>query len=1316
MSMYGSIHTHFESRYDTGNDLADMCKEFQKAGCKKVAVTEHGAFSSFEDLRDISAKMEDFEIIPGIEGYFERNSAHMVLVAKNYEGYLSLCRIITESNQHMKGEKAIITLDNLRQNVSKGNLICTTACIAGLFGHSLGLSRANAEEDVIEIETELQKNDFNTIAALEEEYQKNLELSKQKTVQKRKNAEKAFKQYGNRKALENVEALELAIEEAKITLAERAEEYKENHKLFQSLNKKKQKLEELKDALKKAPSVEKEMRENKRLYNEFVKIFGKKDFYFELQNHGLPAEKTIYNGLITFAKEVGHTNFIASNDIHIGCTKEDMDKYERLILRREVIKFTRFNKYQPINPDEYEYYIKTNEELRDELLKIIDDESIVDGAITNIERALSECSIEFPKDVKHYPKFCDDEEAEFDRLIEEGIKLRFPNGIDEEHKKRIEYESGIIKKMGFVGYHLIVADYLKYARLVGYLPDNEIANAPLSIEELDRLLTERKIERVGYNIGPGRGSGAGSCVCYVLGITDLDPLRYGLLFERFLNTERVSMPDIDSDFRTDVREKAVEYVKARYGEWNVCQIITKSYGAIKGNSRLAARYFGSKECYEKGLNPEKNGKPIMKKWYDIGDLVAKSVEADVDGNEFINSAALTGDAELLVANYAEALDGVFTGYGQHAAGTIISGCNLTDIIPLMYNDKKKNFETQCTMAQAEAKGVLKMDFLGLENLNMITEVERLSKDARLQDITLRDEILADKAVYENIFQKGLTQGVFQFESDGMKSMLRDFKPECFEDLILLVSVYRPGPMDYIPEIIASKWYEKFNGDYAKYSAFIKKTYPFSKEEYQEKKEKKLAYFYDENGNVLNYVPHSITLKNEALDKILKPTYGCPVYQEQIMQIFQTMAGYSLGGADIVRRYMSKKKTEALAAEKEAFIHGDEKRGIPGCVKLHGITEEEAETLFEQMMPFAKYGFNKSHAAAYALVSFFTAWQKNYYPAIFYAVSLNHIAKLGEIYPFVKEMQMFHVKLKAPSLLLSRALFTCEGNEIRYGLKFIKGLSEKEFTPLPNPVDFLYANARIGLPTIEGYIRSGLFDEHCPNRQQLVKWFEENGKKIEEIGKAYDEIEELRENGSENTKMIRNREEKIEKLTSELRSISYYHDIPQDIVEDRRFELENLGTVFSYNDSMELLKKQADNTTFDVLEKEDAQVNAVVLSCVGPKKTKKSDNTYYEVTLRDCAGNEIVRRFDQPVTVLEGRFFLTSNEGKFFLNRVRNIKPLRIRTYYLKNADDSTVKALQSANGNVNVKVYKNDFLAFRSTEKQIKELPENSGFYLDFSR
>lgn len=560
MSIYGSVHTHFEDRYDTGNDNEQMVRKFIDLGAKRVAVTGHGVFSAYEDLRDIVSSIKkdakkkgeevpDFEIIPGIEAYLPE---HCILIAKDYEGYLSLCKIISESNENIQNGKPIVTFKNLRKNVKKGHLFCTSACIAGPFGKLFGLEECNLNRKIEKLESELNHVHFYEMMDILNEYE--AKKVKHKAIYPRQTEITAAKRElkkGNELPTREIEARTEKANELASWIEKNTEKYNEAVAGLKKIKKgvyvrKDNQLQEYKQRLS-------ELKEDKangfieqeayNLLQTFLDIFGEQDFYFEIQNHGIPEEQIIYNKVISFAYQAGHPHFIASNDIHIGTRKSDPD-YEDLRLRRNIMKFTRFNTYEEETLDDKEYTIKEDAELREMLLQSIKDvdtgleiipaSQIIDEAIGNIEQSLSECNIEFPKGINHYPKFCEDENAEFEKKVREGIKTRFPDGFpDSSYQERLEYELGVIKTMGYAGYHLIVADYLTYGRLLGYLrTQEEIENAPLTIEELDKYITERGYPRIGYSIGPGRGSAVGSLCCYLLGITDIDPIPYGLLFER----------------------------------------------------------------------------------------------------------------------------------------------------------------------------------------------------------------------------------------------------------------------------------------------------------------------------------------------------------------------------------------------------------------------------------------------------------------------------------------------------------------------------------------------------------------------------------------------------------------------------------------------------------------------------------------------------------------------------------------------------------------------------------------------------------------
>lgn len=784
--------------------------------------------------------------------------------------------------------------------------------------------------------------------------------------------------------------------------------------------------------------------------------------------------------------------------------------------------------------------------------------------------------------------------------------------------------------------------------------------------------------------------------------------------------------------------------------------MTKAYGADKGNIRLAARYLGTKEYYELNnnllVNDEKedendenleidteNGESVElpKKvneylksagWYVAADALSKKYDEYVGDSGDDATLAEVYDADNLperekeIILLAEKLEGVFTNYGQHAAGTIISADDVSGIIPLMWNDKKEGLETQCTMAQAEAKGLLKMDFLGLRNLDIITDITRYptfseDMDGILQDYSKRAKLLSDMNIFKDVFWTGLTQGVFQFESPGMKDMLRRFKPETFEDLILLVAAYRPGPMKFLNEIIQQKQYDDQQAGK-----------PWALKERVEKP------------------VHTINIDNKTLNEILSPTYGCIIYQEQVMAIFKDLAGYSLGGADLVRRAMSKKHLDELVIERQAFIYGDESRGIDGVIKKSGLTEEEGNKLFDQMEDFAKYAFNKSHATAYALVAFFTAYLKRYHTADFFRTSLNYTKEMKEMPAFIQEMQAWGIKIKGPSIMESENRFSVEEDKktIRYGLKYIKGFSEQNIKRTTNLQEFITANPDLSFSTIAVYAKLGMFDECWEwdvkhnrthgNRHEVLRWLEKNGELYRNYLAKTEKRDNLEKNKNELKEMIINAsseeiEQEVVRLIKNATSsndntklykwfVSQATDIPEEealslvkayksvitelnkciadrkalvealnenytkdraagrvpnetnteILENRKWEMDYLSIPFCTGESLEKIKQCSNKKTFETLhtpvvneyglKEEYVWVPAVVLSVSEEKKTKKG-KPYVDVALMDRDSNIITRRFTKNPEVVDGIFKLTKDECKFYLCDTKFTVPVKI---------------------------------------------------------
>ena len=1342
----GRIHPNFIApNFMADNISNDEIKEF----VKKIGVTGHLS-SEDEDyiVNDTKAKylalwyismVEQFDIVPGVEAYFEDDKSHMILIAKDYEGYQSLSKIISQSNVDYKNDCPITTLKNLQDNVNKGHVICTSACIAGAFGKRLFLNEYELRTKIENIEKQLADagyNDKQKIVDLRD----SLKEIKKPTKAEYKAALRLEKKENDSSKREELDLQQKIYDDAQEKLlnssfadevSEAEKVLKKNSRTNTSLSKYKEKLDEL---LSKKDTVKEECLS---LYKALEDIFGKENYYFELQNHGLDKEDYVYSNLVSFAYEVGNPNFVASNDIHVcktkGETTEEKQEYEDALIKRNVAKCGRFKKYEPLALDDREYVIKSDDEIKEELLKlsfpsdISNKNDIINMAIGNIKGILSQCDIQHPKHQNHYPKLSNDENQLFDELVEKGINRIFPNGVPKEYRERLDYEKDVIKKMGYAGYHLIVQDYLAYGRLLGYLDDDEIEDAPDTIEELEKYVDERHPKRLGIGIGPGRGSAAGSLCCYALNITNIDPLKYNLLFERFLNTERISMPDIDSDFKTTIREKCYEYVKKKFGEECVCKVMTKTYLALKGAIQRSASYLILKESYELGLPNNGKDSEINKKYQYLQKMLSKECDSYIDEGkseyeilQILSTKYNSNDANTLSKEYVEAINNIlfitskitnmFTVYGKHAAGVIISKDSLWDIMPIKYDDEDNVFTSQCSPAQAEEKGLLKMDFLGLKNLNIITDIMKTpgKEDYELMDVFNQidsdNTILDNPEIFKHIFHTGFTQGIFQCESPGIKKMIQNFQPETKDDIILLLAAYRPGPMDYIPEMIAQKWYRK---DPEHYYEIVSKMYSPKEKKYK---------------NLYPTPKSSISLKNETLDKILMPTYGCPIYQEQIMEIFREMAGYSFGQADVVRRYMSKKKADKLAYEKEAFIYGDEKRGIPGIMNLHNVSIKEADDLFEQMMPFAKYGFNKSHAACYAKITIITAYQKHKSPIDFYKCSINAMESIKDVTPYIKEAKNFGISVLPPSIMKSENDFTVVPNsdkKIRYGFSFIKGIGSLDISKRTTSLcNFIFSNPNVTLANIKTLAKVGCFDRIITfkdielnekqksvfSRKDMIDFVEKYGDSIrsfvsekknrDSLLKQLEESVKLNEDVCDLEKQISKTNDSIEKLKNKLapirneilEAVEHYEPLTPSKVKARNqeaveYENELLAYTPSTQRSIELLEDELKfpqnskdyNNTFEMLEQKDKgkiRIRASVLDGGADKiyytKPKKDlngkeipGNPYHLVRLIDSDGNEVTRRFKDVVMVDAAWFDLYVDNDKFFIQSSKDVNTVQV---------------------------------------------------------
>ena len=734
------------------------------------------------------------------------------------------------------------------------------------------------------------------------------------------------------------------------------------------------------------------------------KVFGD-DYYIEIQNNGIKEQVLANQKLVQLARKLD-IPLVATNDAHY-LKREDAYNHEVLLC---IQTGKRMSDEDRMKFDTDELYVKSPEEMA-EYFKAFPD------AIENTVKIAEQCNVEFEFGHTILPNYDVPPEypTHYDflkELCDKGLKKRYGENLSEEIQQRAEYELSIIKKMGYVDYYLIVWDFIHYAKTNG-IP-----------------------------VGPGRGSGAGSILAYAIEITDIDPIKYGLLFERFLNPERISMPDFDVDFSDERRQEVIDYVARKYGHDHVSQIITFGTMAAKMVIRDVAR--------------------VLDYPYAEADALAKMIPNEIhitikkalEQNKELKDRYDTDEQTRKILDIAMGLEGMPRQASTHACGVVITKDPVDTYVPLYVRDGQIN--TQYIMTTLEELGLLKMDFLGLRNLTVIQNTIDMVKENHGIDVEF-DQDMSDPKVYK-LWQDGNTSGIFQFESQGMTNFMKELKPDCLEDLIAGVSLYRPGPMDQIPRYIRGKQ----NPGHNEY------THP-------------------------------------SLEPILNVTYGCMVYQEQVMQIVRDLAGYSLGRADLVRRAMGKKKLDVMAKEREVFIHGqvDENGNVevPGCVR-NGIDEVSANKIFDEMSEFAKYAFNKSHAACYAVVSYRTAYLKAYYPAEFMAATLNsYLGNLDKAPQYIDECKRLGIQILKPDINKSFEKFTVEDGKIRFGLGAIKNVGTipvenivkerkekgeyKSFTDFCERVSELQVNKKC----VESLIKAGAFQEFEQTRATLLASFE-----------------------------------------------------------------------------------------------------------------------------------------------------------------------------------------------------------------------------------
>lgn len=737
--------------------------------------------------------------------------------------------------------------------------------------------------------------------------------------------------------------------------------------------------------------------EAKETAYKYEKCFGKGNFFLELQDHGIPEQKTVNAGLMRMSQETG-IELVATNDVHYTYA-EDAEPHDILLCLQTGKKLSDENR---MRYEGGQYFVKSEEEMR----KLF---PYAAQAIDNTQKIADRCQVEIEFGVTKLPHFDVPEGYDswtyLNKLCHEGLVRRYPDK-HEELLPKLDYELSVIQKMGYVDYFLIVWDFINYARTHG-IP-----------------------------VGPGRGSAAGSLVSYTTGITNIDPIRYNLLFERFLNPERVTMPDIDIDFCYERRSEVIDYVIEKYGKDCVTQIVTFGTLAARGVIRDVGR--------------------VMDLPYNFCDTIAKNIPNELNitidkaliMNPELRSMYESDETVKRLIDMAKRLEGLPRHTSMHAAGVVISQKAMDEYVPLS-RSSDGTITTQFVMTTIEELGLLKMDFLGLRTLTVISDAVKLVEKNHGIKIDVDNIDYDDKKVLDSI-GTGRCDGVFQLESAGMKNFMKELKPQSLEDVIAGISLYRPGPMDFIPKYIKGK-----------------------------------------------NEPESVTYVCKELEPILEPTYGCIVYQEQVMQIVQNLAGYTMGQADNIRRAMSKKKQYVIDAERQNFVYGNEEQGIKGCI-ANGISEQAANQIYDSMVDFAKYAFNKSHAAAYAVVAYQTAYLKYYYPVEFMAALMTSVIdNTRKVAEYIYSCRQMGIKVLSPDINEGEGRFLATKDGIRYGMYAIKSIGRQvidiilaerkangKYITLS---DFLsrVAGREVNKRAVENLIKAGACDGLDGNRQQML---------------------------------------------------------------------------------------------------------------------------------------------------------------------------------------------------------------------------------------
>lgn len=942
----------------------------------------------------------------------------------------------------------------------------------------------------------------------------------------------------------------------------------------------------------------------KEIAAKYLDIFGKDNFFLELQNHGIEEQIEVNKDLVKLSEELG-IGLICSNDVHY-LKKEDALVHDVLLCIQTGKTVEEKNRMK--FPSD-EFYFKSPQEMKYLFGDYTD-------ALKNTVLIGERCNVEIEFGNLHLPEFKLPEgytNSEYlYELSMEGIKEKYKD-ITVEIQERFDYEFKTIVDMGFIDYFLIVWDFIRYAK------DNEIM------------------------VGPGRGSAAGSIISYGLGIIDIDPLEYGLLFERFLNPERITMPDIDIDFCYERREEVIQYVIKKYGADKVAQIATfgtmAAKGAIRDVGRAINMSYGQVDYIAKMI-PTDLGMTIGKALE-----VNKSLKEEYDNNDEVRN----------LIDMALAVEGLSRHTSTHAAGVVISKDPITKYVPLLRNGD--SITTQYNMIELEELGLLKMDFLGLRTLTVIRDTLKLIQENHGIIVNFEDLSYEDPKVLE-MFAKAETLGIFQFESPGMRAFLKELKPNVFENLIAANSLYRPGPMNQIPTFVACK----------------------------------------HDNSLIEYI-------HPKLEHILDVTYGCIVYQEQVMQIVRDIGGYSLGQADLVRRAMGKKDMKVMEKERKNFIYGQvDDNGtiiVPGAIR-NGVDEKSATKIYDLMIDFANYAFNKSHSAAYAVVAYRTGWLKHYYPVEFMAAQISsQMGNTASVSLYIQECKRLGIEILPPNINNSFSKFTAHGKQIRFGLTAVKNVGEnfikaivsaRETGPFKGFVDFIERieavdSSSMNKRAVESLIKCGALDGLGDNRTQYLAVFEKtidgiHADRKRNLEGQYSLFDDLSNNiKTDNLPDLKEFPQKtLLAMEKEMLGI-YISGHPLEPYDRELKRVSNISTV-------ELIE-DLNNSTGTLGPRDGDRVTIGGIIVEKKNKITKNNNMMAFITLEDLYGsiecivfpqtydrfNEYL--FEDGFVVIEGRLSMSEvDEPKIICEKIRELKQYKMDKIYLKISKDKNIDVFE----------------------------------------